>query len=49
MSKELKLSDRVIEREPVELQFGFLGDEPFQELGHGRSSTFVARRASIAA
>ena len=40
---------RVVEREALELQLGVLGDESLQQLAHGRSSTFVARRSSIAA
>ena len=40
---------RVVEREPVEDQFGLLGDEPFAQLAHGRSSTLIARRSSMAA
>ena len=40
---------RVVEREALELQLGLLGDESLQQLAHGRSSTFTARRSSMAA
>src|SRR5690349_4285061 len=40
---------RVVQREGREPQLGVLGHQSIPELAHGRSSTLIARRSSIAA